>query len=167
MLSAIYTSYRIPSDPAEVRYNIEVLHSILSDIDFRVAQTAVRKYAVQNVSSFAPSAGEIRRLANEILFGSLQTPAQAWETVLRAVRTYGYARGGMALDSMDALTGRVVHAMGYAELCRSENQTADRAHFIKLYETERELEGAGHILPESVREAIAEIAETERKREGR
>lgn len=48
----------------------------------------------------------------------------------------------------DPLTERVVKIMGWSNLCRSENESADRAHFMRMYDQLREQENFSKMIGE-------------------
>lgn len=56
---------------------------------------------------------------------------QAWAEVLSKIRAEGYYRTPVWSDEAIA---DAVKAMGWQELCMSENLEADRAHFARFYE---------------------------------
>lgn len=59
-------------------------------------------------------------------------PDQAWAEVLRNIRSVGYY--GSPTWSHKAVA-ETVQAMGWQDLCVSENIEADRAHFMRFYQT--------------------------------
>jgi hypothetical protein len=56
---------------------------------------------------------------------------EGWSDVLAAVSRYGYYREPAFGDP---LVARCVTALGWKNLCTSENAIADRARFIELYD---------------------------------
>ena len=64
----------------------------------------------------------------------LPTAAEAWEEVERLIIRFGPYRAPQY--SCDTVR-RAVRAIGWLQLCCSENPAADRAHFLKLYESMR------------------------------
>jgi hypothetical protein len=57
---------------------------------------------------------------------------------MNAVRWFGIYRADEALESLDETTRKVVEAIGWNEICLTENIDTVRAHFIKLYDQYRE-----------------------------
>ena len=64
----------------------------------------------------------------------LPTAAEAWEEVEKLIIQFGPYRAPQY--SCDTVR-RAVRAIGWLQLCCSENPAADRAHFLKLYESMR------------------------------
>lgn len=112
----------------------EVWYTMLADLDYKVCMSAVKEIISNN--KFAPTIAEIR----EKCVGYTQLPiadwSEAWETVLRLIRKYGYMEEMQALESMDDITRTCVKRLGYQNICMSENIVADRANFRDIYEAE-------------------------------
>lgn len=106
--------------------------SLLQDLDYMVAQTAIQKYMLTN--KFPPTIADIRELATGISFGEKPLWSDGWEEVLRAIRRFGSYRETEALASMSETTRRAVQRLGFKNLCMSENIMADRANFRMVYE---------------------------------
>lgn len=100
------------------------------------------------------SQAEIREMAVSVTDGDGLTWGEAWEQVVSAIRKYGAYDARAALDSMNPLTRRCVNHLGYYELCRSENATADRANFRMIFEQLSQRHKAEQQLAPALREAI-------------
>ena len=107
---------------------------MLGDLDPVLAKAAIIK--VCRESDFFPSVARIVAAARELDPGveKLPTAAEAWEEVMRLMRDYGPYR--CPVYSCDAVR-RAVRTIGWRQLCMGENVEADRAHFLKLYESMR------------------------------
>ncbi len=105
----------------------------VKDIPFPVAEAALRKWVSTN--KWPPAISDIRDLAAEIIHGDAPDWGNAWNSVLAAIRKYGWYNAKAAMDSFDPLTRETVRRLGFRELCLSENITADRANFRMVYET--------------------------------
>jgi len=107
---------------------------MLGDLDPVLAKAAIIK--VCRESDFFPSVARIVAAARELDPGveKVPTAAEAWEEVMRLVRDYGPYR--CPVYSCGALR-RAVRAIGWRQLCMGENVEADRAHFLRLYESMR------------------------------
>ena len=116
-------------DPAPI---VAAWSLMLADLDPVVAKAAVIK--VCRESDFFPSVARIVAAARELDPGAekLPTAAEAWEEAMRLVRDFGPYR--CPVYSCEAVR-RAVRAIGWRQLCMSENIEADRAHFLKLYES--------------------------------
>lgn len=62
---------------------------------------------------------------------------EAWQVVLKEVSRIG-SYGTPVFE--DKLIERSVNALGWKNICLSENQIADRAHFMKIYDTMQDRE---------------------------
>lgn len=107
---------------------------MLPDIPFAVGKAAVIR--VCRSSQFFPSIAQIVEAANGLDPGRehLPTAAEAWEEVSRLIRDVGPYR--VPTYSCDTVR-RAARAIGWRQLCESENPEADRAHFLRLYESMR------------------------------
>lgn len=104
---------------------------------------------------FAPGAGQIRSRALALL-NPTPDGDQAWSEVLEQIARQGWC--GTPSWSHEAVEA-TVNAFGWHTLCESTNVVADRAHFLKLYETARHrVTHAGATLP-SVAAVTARVAE--------
>ena len=107
---------------------------MLGDIPYAIAKPAVMQ--VIRASKFFPSVAEIVAAA-ELLdprTDALPTAADAWGEVYRQIQYTGQYRQPVWTNQVIA---RAVGAMGWVELCQGENLEADRAHFLRIYESMR------------------------------
>ena len=118
-------------DPAPI---VAAWSLMLADLDPVVAKAAVIK--VCRESDYFPSVARIVAAAEELdpRNEKLPTAAEAWEEVEKLIIQFGPYRAPQY--SCD-LVRRTVRAIGWLQLCCSENPAADRAHFLKLYESMR------------------------------
>lgn len=111
--------------------SVKIWHRLLEDLDAEEVKNAALRYI--STEHFAPSIADIRGLATARR--GIQTDwGVAWQEVMRAVRRYGVYRASEALDSLDPLTQATVKAIGFTDICRSENVDIQRAQFKNLYE---------------------------------
>lgn len=133
----------------------EVWFEQLKDIPYDVCQSAIKKWVL--TQKWSPSVSEIRELCIELTGGLTPDSGQAWDEVLKAIRKYGYLREAEALASMSPLTRETTMQMGYYELCASENQVADRAHFMQMYDQVARRHKMDSQLSEPLKQRIQEI----------
>lgn len=101
---------------------------LLDDLEFGAVRAALQVYCRSN--KWLPSPAELRELVASR--GSpVRSGFDAWGDVLRSVSRYGIHRSPVFEDP---LVARAVEAVGWAAICNSENQMADRAHFAKVYD---------------------------------
>lgn len=127
----------------------------LKDIDYSVLSLAVNKWVDTN--KWSPTIADLRELVNSITGNEVPDISKAWEEVQTAIKHYGYTHPKRALESMTPITRRVVESMGFIELCSSENQIADRAHFMEMYKTLAKREKDNLQTPISARVRLEEL----------
>jgi hypothetical protein len=108
--------------------------TMLRDLDYETANAAVERLLATK-PQFPPTVAEIREAALALTVGETRPGGSAWGDVVKAIRRYGYMRSpGTDFRFADPLVAEAVSAMDWVELCSSENQVADRARFIELYD---------------------------------
>jgi hypothetical protein len=153
LLAAAYPNTQIGGE------TLTVYARTLADIPLDVLDAAIAQCLAE--SEFFPTVARLREKAISLSrpSGLRLTAAEAWEQVRREIwRTGSYGDPHFA----DPLVNRAVAVVGWRELCLSENQVADRAHFFRVYEqlAERERQDE-RLLPESkeLRQVLREAAE--------
>jgi hypothetical protein len=107
---------------------------MLRDLDYQTALAALERLLATK-PNFPPTVAEIREAALALTVGEIRPGGSAWGDVVKAIRRYGYMRSpGVDFTFPDPLVAEAVSAMDWVELCSSENQVADRARFIELYD---------------------------------
>ena len=125
------------------RQTMATYRRMLGDLDYAVANAAVERLLA--TSRFMPTVAEIRDAALSLTTTEQVAGGEAWGDVLKAVARYGaYRIPGTDFAFADPLVAKSVACLGWQNLCLSENQPADRARFIELYDkltqTERRLQ---------------------------
>ncbi len=116
----------------------------LGDLPLRALEAAVLMHVSTN--RWFPTIAELREAALSVREGGIPTAVEAWAEVMKAFEFVGYY--GIPQWSHPAIT-KTVDAMGWQNLCLSENAMADRAHFMRLYETyAKRLRDEGVMLPD-------------------
>ena len=152
-LTAAYPNSKILSE----KTSLEVWYRMLGDLNYDVVENAVTECIATH--TFPPSIAEIRDLCIDRLTGPRLTVDEAWGTVKKAIRRYGYYRPEEAFASMDYTTLSIVKNLGWTNLCLSENDVADRANFRMAYEAKIARVDKERLLPESISEKKAQIQE--------
>jgi hypothetical protein len=152
LLTVIAAAY--PKFPAINTVMVDIWYEMFKDIDYQVAQVAVKKIILE--STFPPSIAELRQTIAEIT-----TPkelkldaAQAWGEVTRAIKNYGMYREDEAIASMSPRTARVVQMIGWQNICTTEEIDVLRGQFRMMYETTEKREKQDALIPESLRNQI-------------
>lgn len=134
---------------------IELWYYQLKDLNYKVAEAALNKWAATN--KWSPTIADIRETAADITIGELPDWGEAWQEVTFAIKRFGSYRAGDALKSLSPLTKKAVERLGYMQLCASENIAADRANFRMIYETLAEREKKQAQLPEGLKQLIGQL----------
>lgn len=149
MLEVAYDRFEVSGMPTKM----ELWHEMLSDLDYRLALTVVKKHISEE--HFPPTIASIRKNVAEITNpGTQMTADQGWGEITKAIRKYGIYQEEEALASMSPLTARIAKNMNWKEICMSENQMADRAHFIKMFEANQNIAHQQAMLPDGLAKEI-------------
>lgn len=112
-----------------------VYERMLADLEFDTARVAVEQVlATWRFASMLPSVAEIRERYMTLKHGELSAGGEAWGLVQRAIVSRGRNRTPGVDFELEPVAIETVRALGWANLCNSENQAADRARFIELYD---------------------------------
>jgi len=113
---------------------IELYHYMLQDVQAEVAFRAVQDWIL--TEERFPTVAGIRRKCAEVS-GVLALSAQeAWAEVSDAVERYGL-HNWQNLERKpwsNEIIGKCVKAISWYNICHSDNPTATRAQFIKMYD---------------------------------
>ncbi len=100
----------------------------LADIPVEELKTVIAQAI--GTCRFPPTVAEIRDTWHGLSHVGRLTYGEAWELVQKEIRRVGsYSKPQFS----DETTARVVAAMGWKELCMSEDQGRDRAQFRDMY----------------------------------
>lgn len=137
-LAVTWPNYKMPTDPDLLALTVEVWCDELDGIAAPEAVQAVKSLSAEG-GKFAPAVGEIRKRALELRqqvtgSGGVPSGADAWAEVLQLIQRRGHIRPPEAEHCSHPAIFKAVETFGWMNLCLSENQMADRAHFIRFYE---------------------------------
>lgn len=116
--------------------------TMMLDLDYEIGNLAITRI----IATFKkwPQIADIRAACSRQLDGRDDRGGEAWGKLLKLIGRYGMNRRPLPMALVepepdtfivdDPLLFRVIDAFGWRELCSSENQTADRARVIELYE---------------------------------
>lgn len=140
------------SDAIIVR-TAKVWHHLLADLPVQAVLMAVEKHSISSV--YPPTVAEIRTAISEAVNPDLTLAASdAWGEVTRAVRMYGTYQEERGMQSLSERTRRVVKAIGWREICASEEADVIRGQFRKAYEGIAAREKVDALLPERLKRQI-------------
>ena len=127
----------------------------LKDIPYNVASAALNKWV--STERWSPTIADLRRLSVELTGNGVEDWGSAWKKVVDVIGFYGHTDMGKALAEVPEVAAEAVRQIGYLNLCMSENQVADRAHFQKVYEQIAEKERQKRQIPAVLRERIEKM----------
>jgi hypothetical protein len=148
IISEVYSGFEV----SELK--VGIFMEFLKDLSYKVVEKAIFIHISQ--SKYAPTIAEIRKHAVEIMNTQSVNANTAWGEVKSAIRNFGMPRTNEAILSLSPLTAKVVNAIGFTEICKSENQSVIRGQFIKLYNELRQEETDNLVTPINYRELSAE-----------
>lgn len=111
---------------------------MLVDIDYNDAARAVRQLAME--SEFPVGPGQVLAAATRIVADregrGVPDLDEAFAQMMTAVRRYGHVDPVGAREAVHPAVWAAIEGLGgWGDVCRSENPTALRAHFVKVYST--------------------------------
>ena len=138
----------LPNDAA-----MKLWYKQLCDIPFPVAEAALDKWVALN--KWPPSIAEFREVSATVVHVEAEDWGEAWGAVLDAIRRHGLYGQRQALESLDELTRRAAQAVGWRELCLSENISVERANFRSIYQDMVAREKVKQQMGEALQQRIA------------
>ncbi len=148
-------SYHTEKD-RDIKATAEVWSLLLSDLTFEVAKAALVK-AIAGCKFF-PTIADIREAAMSFREDTVPLAADAWSEVCKAMRDIGSYYG--VPEFSHPLIKRAVDGMGgWMCLCASDNEMADRAHFLRMFETYRGRELEDQNTTPLIRQLVGGIGE--------
>lgn len=145
ILKANYSNAFKDMTKQEAEAKINLWTSMFADVEPEEMLLAVQKIIA--TKPYFPTVAEVRSVLAEIKAERILDAGAAWEEVRAAIREYGRYQPEQAFQSMSPVTRLVAKRMGWIELCMSEEQSIDRAHFFKIYQTEESRQKENALLP--------------------
>lgn len=132
---------------------MELWYMQLNDIPYEIATIALNKWVALN--KYSPAISEIRETASELVNGEVGEWGDAWEEVRKAIGKFGIYRTEEAMESLSPLAREATKRIGFRNICLSDNITADRANFKKVYESLAEREKKNAQVSDNMKQLIA------------
>jgi hypothetical protein len=134
---------------------VGVWAKMLAGVPYELAENAITAHVT--TSQFPPSIAEIRQWAAKAIIGQVMSADDAWGIVLKAIRKYGTYEPREARELCGPEIWKAVLRLypTWDQLCMSENGVADRAHFMRMWDSRTKREAELAVLPESLRPTIA------------
>lgn len=130
VLENAYPRFEITNDKEKLSLWHELIGKDTEEVIFMLA---IKKYIINN--EFPPTIAGIKKEVSNIITASDPDVTEAWNEVQKSIRRYGMYRETEALESLSEDTRNIVKAIGFQNLCTSVDHMADRAHFIRLFES--------------------------------
>lgn len=147
-MKAVYADPKFISD----KDAFDVWYSLLQDLEYRTASTAVQKYMLSN--KFPPSISDIREQYVSITSPEVLSEMEAWSMVSKALRRSIY----YADSEYDKLPEAVQKAVGSPEMLRSWAETdmksienVVQSNFMRTYRTVLNREKEISKMPENIK----------------
>ena len=155
ILRAAYPRFYLDISHDDLKISVDTWTVMLSDTTLEIATIALQRLIA--TSKFPPTIAEMRESISSVVNPSMANSGEAWGEVNKAIRKYGYYRQLEGMASLSEPTRLAVERMGWRELCMSENHMADRAHFLRIYESLEKRTKENNQLPIALQSAIASI----------
>ena len=135
----------------------QVYWDLLNDLDFKVAMVAAKKVLATLENPFLPMPAVFRGMALDVTGQVAVSFPTAYAEVLRAIRNFGSYREREALESLSPLTRKATLAIGWKDLCLSEEPDVIRGQFRMAYEALERRETMDLKTPQSLKDVIAKM----------
>lgn len=168
MIGAAYPNF------APTKETVSVYYELLKDLPADALKVATLQVCAETGRKFAPGIGEIRGAVSNIHRKTQGIPStlEAWDEVSNAPKSLQYKRVTDERDERGSviievrpftwshpLVEKVALMLGFPDFPKADNESIDRAHFFKQYETELSNYSSAEIeLPEVTRYIEAQQA---------
>lgn len=133
-------------------------HSAFKDEDFLTVFKCTQKHIMQK--TFPPTIAELREEVVKVTNkGALMSPEEAWEIVIKAIKRYGYYQQSEAFATFSEPIRRAVKAIGWQDICRSENIGIERANFFKMFNALDQGNREEALLPKEIYQKLQQMTE--------
>jgi len=147
VLTAAYPNVNIPEETAQIYVKF------LLDLPYEAGKAAALSLIAE--SKYFPTIAELRQAALAVSGNDLPSPGEAWGEVVAQMKEAGiYRRPRFSHPVIE----KAVQAIGWQELCLSENQIADRVHFMRIYESYAERARQEAIQIPEVRQLVKKLS---------
>lgn len=147
----------VTTDTKPSPQRMEVYWDALNDLPFEIAMISARKVISTLENPFLPMPAVFRSIAAQITGPCIPSSPDAWTEVLKAIRNFGSYKETEALESLNPMTRKAVMAIGYRDLCLSENIDVIRGQFRMAYEALEKRETMNAKTPQSLKDIIANM----------
>lgn len=148
-------NYRNWPEKSQAEPMLALWTKMMGDTEYFVAEAAVEKYLAESV--YPPTIADIMTRIADITVIKEKTAIEAWDDVKTAIRKFGWYNEKGAMQSLGGTTHKVIDSMGFKTLCLSEDEMADRAHFLKVYDTLAKRKREEDLMLQSTRDAMERL----------
>ncbi|MGF7396161.1 replicative helicase loader/inhibitor [Thermoanaerobacterium thermosaccharolyticum] len=134
---------------------ISLFAFMFKDVPYEVVNCALQKFILE--SSYPPTVHDLYKEVMAFTKPDIPDEDEAWYEVARAIRLYGYYRPEEAFDSMSEVVRDVVKAIGWSEICLSENIEIVRDQFIRLYSIAIQRKEQEMLMPSTLKRRIERL----------
>lgn len=134
---------------------ISLFAFMFKDVPYEVVNCAFQKFILE--SPYPPTVHDIYKQVVSLAKPDILDEDEAWYEVARAIRIYGYYRPEEAFDSMSEVVRDVVKAIGWSEICLSENIELVREQFIKFYAIAKQRKEQEMLMPNTLKRRIERL----------
>jgi hypothetical protein len=141
----------------DMELTISLWQEMFADVPLQVVIPALKKLIIE--SQFPPTIHDLYKRVAEVTNPEQLTASEAYGEVTKAIQKYGMYRVVEALDNLSPLTRKVVEQMDFKRICTSDEPDVVRGQFLKMYESERKREEQNRLIPQRMKEQIAQLGE--------
>lgn len=134
--------------------SVIVWYRLLSDLTKQDVEQAVMQYVT--TQKYPPSISDIREKAAHF---SKKDWGEGWIEVTTAINKYGTWDEKSAMQSFSPETRKAVEAIGWKNICMSENIGVERASFRQIYEGISKQEKEEAVLPQLLKQNLKMIGD--------
>lgn len=149
LIKAVYSKF---GEGMDVEYMAGIWYELLSDLKYQDVQRALKRWMA--TEKWAPTIADIRSMVLEVNRNVVSDWTEGWSQVTRAISKYGYPNESGALASMDDITRECVKAIGWKNICDSEEIGVERGHFRAMYEQRKESVRKYEIIPDALKSPV-------------
>ena len=145
-------------DELTFKLTTEMWFSAFKDQDFFTVLKVTQKYILEN--KYPPTIADLRQEVIKITNPeSLMTPEEAWEIVISAVKRFGFYQMPEAFKTFSEPIKRSVKAIGWGNICKSENIGIERSNFYKMYSAIDKPNREQAIIPKEIYAKLQELTQ--------
>ena len=156
VIKGSYPNHFKSIDQLTFKLTTEMWYSAFKDQDYQTVLKVTQKYILEN--RFPPTIADLRQEVIQITNpDSLVSPENAWEVVISAVKRFGYYQQPEAFKTFSDPIKRAVKAIGWENICRSENIGIERSNFYKMYSAIDKPNREQAIIPKEIYSKLQEL----------